>query len=312
VVEELKELKIATESQGAICIFFEGDPALEKAAPMIIQKADGASLYATTDLATVRYRFQEWKADKILYVTDARQQLHFKQLFAATQKWFSQKQWTPPTLWHVIFGSILGPDRKPIKTRTGDPIKLNDLLDEGQTRALKIIQEKNPELSEAEQQTTARVIGIGALKYADLCQNRELDYLFDWNKLLAFQGNTAPYLIYAYVRIRSIFRSSGETSSTTQGTMSPINLSTPEELALAKHLIQFSDTVHSILNEYRPHLLTNYLYELAVKFSKFYEACPVLKAEEPTRSSRLALSDITSRILKKGLNLLGIEALEKM
>ncbi len=333
VVEELKELKIARESQGALCIFF-GEPGdsifldepddnldLKKMAPMIIQKADGAYLYATTDLAAVRYRVREWKADEIFYVTDARQQLHFKQLQAAVQKWVSKthseqnKIWKkeddflfPPLIVHIIFGSILGPDKKPIKTRTGEPIKLNDLLDEAETRAFKIVEEKNQQLSEKEKKEAAKVIGIGALKYADLCQNRELDYMFDWNKLLALQGNTAPYLIYAYVRIRSIFRNANLEPSST----SSLKLSTPEELTLGKHLIQFNDIIHAVFKEYRPHLLTNYLYELAVKFSKFYEACPVLKAEEPIRSSRFALCDLTARVLKKGLYLLGIETLEKM
>ncbi len=307
VVEELKKLGIARESEGAICIFFENDPALAKTAPMIIQKADGGFLYATTDLAAFRYRADQWKANQILYVTDARQQLHFKQLRTAATQWFCALNKPAPELQHIIFGSILGPDKKPIKTRSGEPIKLKDLLDEAESRAMKLVETKNPELTEAEKKQAARVIGLGALKYADLCQNRDLDYTFDWDKLLALQGNTAPYLIYAYVRIQSIFRK--EDAKILGG---KFQLGTPEETALGKHLIQFGDTLHAILKEYRPHLLTNYLYDLAVKFSKFYENCPVLKAEEPVRSSRLALCHLTARTLKKGLDLLGIETLEKM
>ncbi len=309
-VDELKHLGIAEISEGATCIFFPEDPELKEAAPMIIQKSDDAFLYATTDLATVYYRVKEWHAEIILYVTDSRQRLHFKQLFAAVHRWFAKQNSLPvPRLQHVIFGSILGADKRPIKTRSGDPIKLSDLLDEAEARALKIIQEKNPNLSESEHRTAARVLGIGALKYADLCQNRNLDYIFDWNKLLALQGNTAPYLIYAYVRVRSIFRSVPEMDL---ASLKFSSLETTEEVLLGKHLIQLSDTVHSVLEDHRPHLLTHYLYELACKFSKFYEACPVLKAAEPQRSSRLALCHLTARTLKKGLNLLGIETLEKM
>ncbi|MDD2707622.1 MAG: arginine--tRNA ligase [Verrucomicrobiae bacterium] len=313
VVDELLQLGLAEKSQGAACIFFRDNPALKDAAPMIIQKADGAALYATTDLATVLYRVREWKTDEILYVTDARQQLHFKQLFAAVEKWFASKpsagQWRPPVLRHVVFGSILGPDKRPIKTRSGESIKLEDLLDEAESRALQIVTEKNPALSGDEKRHAARVIGLGALKYADLCQNRNLDYLFDWNKLLALQGNTAPYLIYAYVRIRSIFRSAG---TAVQPPSSGFELNTPEEWVLARHLIRFSDTLHEVLEDCRPHLLAAYLYDLACKFSRFYEACPVLKEAEPLRSQRLALCEIAARTLKTGLNLMGIETLEKM
>lgn len=307
IVAELQSLGVAQESEGAICVFFPDIPDLKDAAPMMVQKSDGAALYATTDLATLRYRVQEWKTEDIIYVTDSRQQLHFKQLFAATKRWFSKLGKTPPALHHVYFGTILGADKKPIKTKSGESIKLTELLNEAEIRALKIIQEKNPDLSPEEQRNISKVIGIGALKYADLCQNRNLDYVFEWEKLLALQGNTAPYLIYAYVRIRSIFR----TAEAPAGKVD-FHLATPEELAFAKHLLQFSDTVHAVLVDHRPHILTAYLYDLASKFSKFYEACPVIKAEEPTRSSRLALCDVAARTLKTGLNLLGIETLERM
>jgi arginyl-tRNA synthetase len=310
VVDELLRLRVAELSEGAICIFFRDEPALKDAAPMMIQKSDGAALYATSDLATILYRVKEWKAERILYFTDARQQLYFQQLFKASSKWLQLKSLATPTFRHIVFGSVLGPDKKPFKTRSGDPLKFTDLLIEAEQRALKIIEERKSDLSPEEKTRAARTLGIGALKYADLSQNRNLDYVFDWDKLLALQGNTAPYLIYAYVRIRSIFRSvdSGETGSKELA----IQITEPEEVALAKHLIQFSDTIHSVLDDYRPHILCTYLYELASRFSRFYENCPVLKADEPTRSSRLALCDLTSRVLKKGLNLLGIETIEKM
>jgi len=318
VVEELKQSGIAEVSEGAICIFSRNDPELKNAAPMMIQKSDGAYLYATTDLAAARHRLSEWQANEVLYITDSRQQLHFRQLFSAVNRWLAYRKTPgttgdvphprPPFLKHIIFGSILGADKKPIKTRSGEPVKLADLLDEAETRAMQIIREKNPDLSKDEQLRAARILGIGALKYADLCQNRNLDYMFDWDKLLALQGNTAPYLIYAYVRIQSIFRNAGMEPKSS----SSLGLLTPEELILGKHLVQFGNTVHAVLSDYRPHLLTNHLYDLAVKFSRFYEACPVLKAEEPVRSERLTLCRLTARTLKKGLDLLGIGTLEKM
>lgn len=325
VVSEFQKLGLAEESEGAICVFFPNDPGLKDAAPMMIRKTDGAFLYATTDLATVRFRVHEWKADEILYVTDARQQLHFKQLFAAVEKWAAAPANTlldgsrpSPSLRHIVFGSILGEDKKPIKTRSGDPIKLTDLLDEAESRALKILEEKNPSLPAETKAVAARVIGIGAVKYADLSQNRNLDYVFDWKKLLALQGNTAPYLVYAYVRIRSIFRQSGSFSggqpihSERGANRPPLSFSHDAELVLAKKLIQFGDAVHSVLDDARPHLLASYLYDLSTRFSQFYEACPVLKAPEPERATRLLLCDLTARTLQRGLGLLGIETIEEM
>lgn len=319
VVAELRRLGIAEESEGAICVFFREDPVLKDAAPMMIRKKDGAFLYATTDLATLRHRAREWRADEILYVTDARQKLHFQQIFAAAEKWagapgnslLASADARLPRLRHIVFGSVLGADKKPIKTRSGDPIKLADLLDEAEARALKIIEEKNPALSAEARRAAARVLGVGAVKYADLCQNRNLDYVFDWNKLLALQGNTAPYLIYAYVRIRSIFRQGG-IAPLGQTLPPPSVLSHDAELALAKKLIQFGDTVHAVLDDCRPHLLAGYLYELSTRFSRFYETCPVLKAAEPDRGARLLLCDLTARVLQRGLSLLGIETIEEM
>ncbi len=316
VVKSLIEKGIARESEGAIAIFSDGtlppkqDPFLvtEKGGefkdnPFLIQKTDGAFLYATTDLATVQYRVETWKADRAVYVTDSRQQMHFQQLFATV------KRWGPPiALDHVWFGTILGDDKTPIKTREGKPIKLRALLDEAVTRALAIITEKHPEWPEEKRNEIARVVGLGALKYADLCQNRNLDYVFNWEKLLAFDGNTAPYLQNAYVRIRSIFRKAGRPTSEN----APVHLNEPAEIALARQLLNFQDSIESTLGEHRPHLLCVYLYELANAFHKFYEACPVLKSEAAILESRLVLCEATARTLQLGLSLLGIEVVEEM
>jgi arginyl-tRNA synthetase len=222
---------------------------------------------------------------------------------------------------HVWFGSILGEDGKPFKTRSGETVKLADLLDEAEARALKIVSEKNPDLPEAQRREIARVVGLGAVKYADLLPNRQSDYVFSWDKMLALQGNTAPYLQYAYTRIKSIFRKNvGQASSLSPSQEKekletgklPVLLSVPEEIALAKHLLNFGLTLEAVAEEYRPNFLCNYLYELAGKFTSFYENCPVLKADDATRASRLALCDLTARVLKQGLDVLGIETVEQM
>lgn len=322
VVDELVARGIARESQGAICIFSDGslapkdDPFLVhqdgqwKPNPCLIQKSDGAFNYATTDLATLAYRVETWQPDEIIYVTDARQQLHFRQVFAAFRRWHPEAQ---VKLVHVWFGSILGEGGKPLKTRSGDPVKLAQLLDEAEERAFEVVTEKNPELDESVRRQIARVVGIGAVKYADLLPNRQSDYVFDWDKLLALTGNTAPYLQYAYARIRSIFRKGGAGEAPLQpSTPDSISLEAAEELALAKHLLNFGLTVQAVADDYRPNYLCNYLYELAGRFTAFYESCPVLKAAEPARSSRLVLCDLTARVLKQGLELLGIETLEQM
>jgi arginyl-tRNA synthetase len=302
-VEDLLRLKIARESQGAICVFFDDHPEL-KETPMLIQKSDEGYLYATTDLATLRYRIENWHAQEILYVTDGRQQLHFKQLFETARRWRKETV----TLHHIWFGSILGQDKKPLKTREGRPIKLRDLLDEAEARALAIIRQKRPDFSEEQQAHAARIIGIGALKYADMAQNRNLDYIFDWDKLLAFDGNTAPYLQNAYVRIASIFRKAQTPPSAT-----PIEtLSHPHEILLAKKLLTYADALEDVIQDYRPHLLCTYLYELATAFHQFYEACPVLKSEGETRATRLSLCAHTRATLAHGLSLLGIGVLEEM
>ena len=318
-VNELVQKGIARESDGAICVFSDGsvpekeDPFLIKdengwkPSPALVQKADGASNYTTTDLATIAYRVREFAPDEIIYVTDGRQQLHFRQFFTIWKRLHTE---SAVKLSHVWFGSILGEDGKPFKTRSGDTVKLADLLDEAEERAFKVVREKNPELPETECREIGRIIGLGAVKYADLLPNRQGDYVFSWDKLLSFQGNTAPYMQNAYVRIRAIFRKAAEAGITTQS--GAVNLTEPAELALVKKLAQFGETLPAILDDHRPNLLCNYLFDLANAYHSFYEACPVLKAVEPARSSRLALSDATARTLKTGLGLLGIEVPERM
>ena len=309
VVEELKRLNIARESDGAICVFFEDNPELKAAAPLIIQKADGAFLYGTTDMATLKYRIDQWHPDEIIYVTDARQQLHFKQVFAAARKWLKPV----PDLRHVYFGSILGEDGKPLKTREGAPVKLSALLDEAEERALAVVTEKNPELPTETRQEIARAVGIGAVKYADLSQNRTTDYVFSWPKMLAMTGNTAPYMQYAYVRVQSIFRKAGgEGEAPAEPRSSQLSLEHPAELDLAKHILRFPETLQAVAEDDKPNWLTGYLYDLANKFSAFYENCPVLQSPEPTRSSRLVLCRLTADVMKRGLNLLGIDVIEQM
>ena len=312
LVEELLANGLARESEGAIAIFFDDNPQL-KEHPALIRKSDGGFNYTTTDLATLAYRLETWKPDEIIYVTDGRQQLHFQQVFTAFRRWRSTLDTRHSTLVlaHVWFGSILGEDGKPFKTRSGETVKLADLLDEAEERAFKIVSEKNPDLPEAKRREIARVVGLGAVKYADLLPNRQSDYVFSWDKMLALQGNTAPYLQYAYTRIKSIFRKTAETSNIQHPT-SNIQLAKAEEIALAKHLLNFGLTLEAVAEEYRPNFLCNYLYELAGKFTSFYENCPVLKADDATRASRLALCDLTARVLKQGLETLGIETVEQM
>ena len=305
LVQELREKGIARESEGAMAVFFEDIPPL-KEHPALIQKSDGAFNYTTTDLATLAHRLETWRPDEIIYVTDARQQLHFQQLFAVFRRWHPEAK---TKLAHVWFGSILGEDGKPFKTRSGETIKLADLLDEAEARAFKVVSEKSPELSEAERREVARVVGIGALKYADLLPNRQSDYVFSWDKLLALNGNTAPYLQYAYARIRSIFRK-GDVGQ--HVSPAALELGAPEELALARHLLNFGLVLEAVAEDYRPNYLCNYLYELGGRFTAFYENCPVLKSEAEQRASRLVLCDLTARVLKQGLHVLGIETLEQM
>ncbi len=308
VVADLKAKGLAEDSEGAVCVFFRDVPQL-KDKPFLIQKSDGAFLYPTTDLATVQYRVETWKPDEIIYVTDSRQKLHFEQLFTTAHRW----EYAGLKLAHVTFGSVLGEDNKPIKTRSGEPIRLEELLDEAEKRAQAIADAQNADLPEATRHEIARVVGIGAVKYADLSQNRINDYVFSWPKMLAMQGNTAPYLQYAYVRIRSIFRKGAEKNG---GALSvergSVMLADPAEADLAKFILRFPEAIELATEDYRPNFICSYLYELAGKFSVFYERCPVLKAEEPARASRLLLCQLTAEVLRRGLDLLGIETIEQM
>lgn len=321
VVEELRSRGIAVESEGALCVFSDGvlkpedDPFLIKDQdgwrpnPALVQKSDGASNYTTTDLATLEYRLKTWSPDEILVLTDGRQQLHFRQLIAIFRRWHPDLA-SQVRMSHVWFGAILGADGKPFKTRSGETVKLAELLDEAEERAFALVTEKNAELPEPERREIARIVGLGAVKYADLLPNRQSDYVFSWDKMLSFQGNTAPYLQYSYVRIRSIFRKAEETGIRSQE--SGISFAEPAELTLAKKLLQFGEVLPQILDDFRPNLLANYLYELASTFHGFFESCPVLKSEGATLTSRLALCDATSRVLQQGLGLLGIEVPERM
>src|SRR6266478_482332 len=302
VVERLLKSGIAEISEDAVVVFFRETPELADK-PLIIRKRDGGFNYATTDLATVDYRIKDLKADAIWYVVGAPQILHFKQIFN-----IARREGYTADLRHITFGSILGEDRKLMKTRSGENVPLRDLLEEACNRARKIIEEKNAHLSEDEKIDIAQKIGIGAVKYADLSQYRMTDYVFSWDKMLSLQGNTAPYLQNAYVRIRSIFRKAGESAQK----IDKLILADSTEIKLAKRLCQFAETVPQVLNDFRPNILANYLFEVANSFHTFYEACPVLKSEEPARSSRLTLCDLTGRVLQRGLELLGIKVPEKM
>jgi arginyl-tRNA synthetase len=308
VVQQLREAGLARESEGAMVVFFDDVPALRET-PALIQKSDGGFNYTTTDLATLEYRLQTWHPDEIIYVTDGRQQLHFQQLFAVFRRWHPE---AAVRLAHVWFGSILGEDNKPLKTRSGEPVRLADLLDEAEARALAVVSEKSPELPEAQRRQIARVVGIGAVKYADLLPNRQSDYVFSWDKMLALQGNTAPYLQYAFARIRSIFRKGAGIAAGRLGPDADLALGAAEEIALGRHLLNFGLVLENVAAEHRPNYLCNYLYELAGLFARFYETCPVLKAEGPARATRLALCDLTGRVLRQGLDTLGIETLEQM
>ncbi len=311
VVAELDYLGLISESDGAACVFLEGFTAKDGSAlPVIVRKSDGGFLYATTDLAALRYRIGQLKADRVIYVADARQKLHFQQVFALARRAGFVKPST--VLEHVAFGSMLGKDARPFKTREGGTVKLADLLDEAQQRALKPVSEKNPELSPDLQRRIASVVGLGAVKYADLSQNPVSDYVFDWDKLLSLDGNTAPYLQYAYVRVQSIFRKGQINLDELHSAPAQLCLDHQAELALAKHLLRLPEPIYQAQATYKPNILCNYLYELAGRFTSFYGDCPVLNAAQPTRTSRLLLCDLTARTLELGLGLLGIDTISQM
>ena len=322
VVEQLRAKGIATKSEGAMCVFpegftnREGDPL-----PFIIQKSDGAFLYATTDLAALRYRIEgieycgnTYKANKIIYVTDARQAQHFQMLFAVAKMagWINENI----QLEHVTFGTMLGENGKPFKTRTGGTVKLKDLLDEAVQRATVVVEEKNPDLPADQKADIAKAVGIGAVKYADYSNNRNSDFIFSFDKMLAMEGNTAPYMQYAYARIKSIERKATKKEMNIQNELADVQRLTFTEEAekeLGKMLIRYDQAIAIAAEECRPNYLTSYLYDLAQAFSRFYNTCPVLKASPAQRPVRLLLCDLTARTIKHGLTeLLGIEVVEQM
>lgn len=315
VVDLMKQKDLAVESDGARCIFpdgfknKEGDPL-----PFIIQKTDGAFLYATTDLAALQFRINELKADKIIYVTDARQAQHFQMLFASAKMagWINDAI----DLTHVTFGTMLGEDGKPFKTRTGGTVKLQDLLEEAVQRATAVVQEKNPDLTADQKDKIAKAVGIGAVKYADYSNNRNSDYVFSFDKMLAMEGNTAPYMQYAYARIKSIERKAAGKDVDITSELAGIETLTFTENAekdLAKTLIRYDQAIAIAAEECRPNYLTAYLYDLSQAFSRFYNTCPVLTADVSQRPVRLLLCDLTARTIRHGLeHLLGIAVVEQM
>ncbi|MBT8765681.1 arginine--tRNA ligase [Metapseudomonas boanensis] len=309
VVADLKAKGLLTESDGALCVFMdefknaEGNPL-----PLIVQKAGGGYLYATTDLAATRYRSNVLKADRVLYFVDQRQALHFQMVFAAARL----AGFVPASMEmeHMGFGTMNGADGRPFKTRDGGTVKLIDLLNEAEQRAYDLVKAKNPELDDAELRQIASAVGIGAVKYADLSKHRTSDYSFNFELMLSFEGNTAPYLLYAYTRVASLFRKRGLDFTEVEG---HISLAAEQEQALAAKLAQFADTLNNVAAKGVPHLLCSYLYDLAGLFSSFYENCPILAAEdEATQQSRLRLAALTGRTLKQGLELLGLQTLERM
>lgn len=321
VVKELKDKGIAVESDGATVVFIDG----EGKAPLIIQKSDGGYLYGTTDLAAIKFRVNELHADRIIYTTDSRQAQHFSQVFRTAEKagWLRDGA---VKLDFAPFGTMLGEDGKPFKTRSGDTVKLKDLLDEADERGYQLAKSKDDErvakarergeadaspMSDDDLKRIGHAVGVGAVKYSDLSKDRTSDYVFSWDKMLAMDGNTGPYLQYAYARIKSINRRAAASGVVASAT-TILELNAPQELTLAKHILRFGDVIASVARELKPHLLCTYLYEMATKFSGFYENCPVLQSEEPTRSSRLLLCNLTASTLAKGLDLLGIEHPEQM
>ena len=310
---DLQETGLLEEDSGAQCVFLEGFANKEgNPLPLIVRKSDGGFNYATTDLAAIRYRIEKDNAQRIIYVTDAGQANHFAQVFQVAKR----AGWVPQIveLVHVPFGLVQGEDGKKLKTRSGDTVRLRDLLDEAIVRARQDLasrlQEKGREESDEFIEDVARTVGLSAVKYADLSQNRTTNYRFSYDKMLQLEGNTAPYMLYAYARIRSILRKAEVGSDRLAG--AAITLREDSEIVLAKSLLQLEDAVLEVERELLPNRLCSYLYELSQKFNQFYDLCPVIKTEEPIRSSRLALADLTARTLKLGLSLLGISVLERM
>jgi arginyl-tRNA synthetase len=307
-IEKLEAKGLVEISDGAKCVFmdeFTGKD--DKPLPAIVQKSDGGYPYMATDLAAAEYRGNTLCVDEALYFVDGRQSLHLSQLYAIARAagFIKENQ----VFSHIPFGTILNKEGTPFKTRDGGAVKLADVADEAIERALKLVSEKNPDLTEEDRNHIARVVGIGAIKYAELSKNRTTDYIFDWNTMLSFEGNTAPYLQYAYTRIMSIFRRAGLDSGDIN---SPFDLREPDEIALATKLLQYPEAVESVVEDYQANILCNYLFDLSQHFMTFYESCPVLKAENEMRGSRLRLCDVSAKTLKHGLGLLGIQTVEQM
>ena len=309
VIAALDQQGLLTESEGAQCVFLpeSGSGQAGSGQAVIVQKSDGGYLYATTDLAAIRHRAEQHAADRVLYFTDSRQAQHFRQVFAVADA--AGFKPAAMRLEHMPFGNMLGPDGRPFRTREGGVVKLTELLDEAEARALAEVTRRNPDLGAEECAAIARTVGVGAVKYADLSKNRTSDYLFDWDRMLAFDGNTAPYLQYAYARIQSLFRRGTVAPAALQGTAMP---AVPAERALAVVLIRFEEVLQQVAAAGQPHVLCAYLYDLATKFTGFYEQCPILDAAAAQRENRLRFAQRTARTLRAGLNLLGIQTVERM
>ncbi len=311
VYAELSEAGISSQSDGAQVVFHPEHPRF-KTQPMIVRKSDGAANYATTDLATILYRTEHFRADCILYVVDKRQGDHFEQLFLTARKWYAKTGRSVPRLVHVDFGTVLGENGKPLKTRTGDNIRLRDLLDEATERAYLLVTQKSPDFPEEERRRISEIVGVGSVQYADLTQNRASDYLFSWEKMISLEGNTAAYLLYALARIRSIFRRQGLECGDPAAEAGAGVPETPAEVAIARKLVKFADTLRLSTETLCPHFLCLYLYELAGEFSTFYNADKVIVEDPAVRARRLMLCARTLLILETGLGLLGLRTLERM
>jgi arginyl-tRNA synthetase len=310
VVGDLEARGLARASRGAVGVFLDGDDA----PPLLVRKADGAFLYATTDLATIRWRLENWRPDRVLYVVDHRQSQHFEQVFETARRWLPDAK--DLSLVHVAFGTVLGDDGKPFKTRAGDTVGLEALLDEGVARAFAVVTaadaERGTGMPEAERRRIAEAVGIGAIKYADLAQNRTTDYVFSFDKMLQLTGNTAAYMQYAVARVEGIFAKGGIDRRQVRRDAAAIAFGDPRERALAMKLLRFSEALEDVEADYRPNVLTAYLFDVAGAYSTFYDALPVLKATGGERAARLALCDLTGQVLRRGLELLGIRVPERM
>ena len=313
LIEDLQSRAVAEEDRGALVVKLDDRGIRE---PCLVRKSDGGYLYATTDLAAIRRRVQEFGADEVIYCVDARQGLHFKQVFEAAKKagYADEKRGGQARLAHAAFGTILGEDGKPFKTRSGENVKLSNLLDEAEERALRVVREKNADLPADEAREVAEAVAIAAIKYADLSNERIKDYVFSFDRMLAFEGNTGPYLLYALVRLRSIFRRAEEAGVDTgrEISASPLAIGEPEEKQLALALLRYPQSVRAVTESLEPHRLCAYLYDLATAFSAFFDRCHVIKADPEIRGSRLRMCDLTRRVLADGLGVLGLPTVERM